>query len=147
MYAAPSDPPGVGTRRSAPHILVINDTQEILDLFRDLLEDEGYRVTLSSFAFQEIKDVVRINPDLVILDFLIGDEAKGWQMLQKMRMYRPTERIPVVVCTAALALVRELEGHLLTKGVVVVLKPFNIDDLLEVVRIALDPESVPKAPS
>jgi len=139
-------PSGAGQRHAPPHILVINDTQEILDLFRDLLEDEGYRVTLSSFAFQEVRDVVRIAPDLVILDFLIGDEAKGWQMLQKMRMYRPTEKLPVVVCTAALALVRELEGHLLTKQVVVVLKPFDVDELLEVVRIALDPESMPGAP-
>jgi CheY-like chemotaxis protein len=30
-----------------PHILVINDTQEILDLIQVLLEDEGYRVTTS----------------------------------------------------------------------------------------------------
>ena len=59
----PSDPPGAGTRRSAPHILVTNDTQENLDRFRDLLEDERYRVTLSSFAFQEVRDVVRIALD------------------------------------------------------------------------------------
>jgi DNA-binding response OmpR family regulator len=30
-----------------PHILIINDTQEILDLMQELLEDEGYRVTTS----------------------------------------------------------------------------------------------------
>ena len=30
-----------------PHILVIDDTQEILDLMAELLEDEGYRVTCS----------------------------------------------------------------------------------------------------
>jgi len=30
-----------------PHVLIINDTQEILDLMRELLEDEGYRVTTS----------------------------------------------------------------------------------------------------
>lgn len=136
-----------GRRHATPHILVINDTQEILDLFRDLLEEEGYRVTLSSFAFQEIQDVVRIAPDLVILDFLIGDEAMGWQMLQKLRMYRPTEKLPVVVCTAALALVRELEGHLLTKNVVVVLKPFDVDELLEVVQTALDPECLRQVPT
>ena len=59
----PSDPFGVGKRRSALHILVINDTQENLDRFRDLLEDGGCRVTLSSFAFQEIRDVVRIALD------------------------------------------------------------------------------------
>ena len=30
------------------HILVVNDTVEILDLFREILEEEGYRVSLFS---------------------------------------------------------------------------------------------------
>ena len=123
--------------RTRPHILVINDTQEILDLFRDILEDEGYRVTLSSFTFQDIHDVERLNPDLIVLDFLIGGDALGWQMLQKLRMYRPTSGIPIVVCTAALQLVRELEGHLRAKDIFVVLKPFDIDEIVAVVQLAL----------
>ncbi|MGN6484390.1 MAG: response regulator, partial [Thermomicrobiales bacterium] len=105
----------LGDEETCPHILVINDTQEILDLFKDILEDEGYRVTLSSFTFQDVHDVERLNPDLIVLDFLIGGDALGWQMLQKLRMYRPTAGIPIVVCTAALQLVRELEGHLRAK--------------------------------
>lgn len=130
------------------HILVINDTQEILDLFREILEDEGYRVTLASYAFQEVGDVARLDPDLVILDFIIGGESHGWQMLEKMKMSRPTASIPIIVCTAALNLVRELEGHLRAKEVFVVLKPFDIDDLLEAVQQALDSKgsTVPQTP-
>ncbi|MGC4106840.1 MAG: response regulator [Thermomicrobiales bacterium] len=120
-----------------PHILVINDTQEILDLFKDILEEEGFAVTLSSFTFQDVHDVERLAPDLVVLDFLIGGDALGWQMLQKLRMYRPTAGIPIVVCTAALQLVRELEGHLRAKDIFVVLKPFDIDEMVDVVRLAL----------
>lgn len=119
------------------HILVINDTQEILELFRELLEEEGYRVTLSSFALQELDDIVALAPDLVILDFIIGGEAHGWQMLQKMKMNRTTAAIPIIVCTAALQLVREIEGHLRAKDVLVVLKPFDIDELLQAVSLAL----------
>lgn len=118
----------------ARHILVINDTQEILDLFREILEEEGYRVSLYSYALQDISEVREIRPDLVILDFIIGGEALGWQMLQKMKMTRDTMDIPVICCTAALSLVRELDGHLRTKNVGVVLKPFDIDDLLEAVN-------------
>jgi len=128
---------------SRPHILVINDTQEILDLFSDILEDEGYRVTLSSFTFQDVHDVERLAPDLIVLDFLIGGDALGWQMLQKLRMYRPTAGIPIVVCTAALQLVRELEGHLRAKDIFVVLKPFDIDEMVSVVRLALARASDP----
>jgi CheY-like chemotaxis protein len=116
---------------------VINDTQEILDLFRDILEEEGYRVTLSSFTFQDVREVEQLAPDLIVLDFLIGGEALGWQMLQKLKMYRPTAGIPIVVCTAAVQLMRELEGHLRAKDIFVVLKPFDIDDMVQVVHLAL----------
>ncbi len=120
-----------------PHIVVVNDTQEILDLFRDILEEEGYRVSLYSYAFQEVGEIQSLRPDLVILDFVIGGEAHGWQLLQKMKMTRETMGIPVIVCTAALQLARELNGHLKAKNVTVVLKPFDIDDLLRAVASSL----------
>lgn len=116
------------------HIMVINDTQEILDLFREILEDEGHRVTLYSYAFRDLDEIKHDTPDLLILDFIIGGEAQGWQMLQKLKLDRATETIPVIVCTAAITLVRELEGHLKEKGVGIVLKPFDIDDLLREVN-------------
>ncbi|MDQ3540366.1 MAG: response regulator, partial [Chloroflexota bacterium] len=78
-----------------------------------------------------------LRPDLVILDFVIGGEAHGWQLLQKMKMTRQTMDIPVIVCTAALHLARELGGHLKAKNVGVVLKPFDIDELLQAVTISL----------
>jgi len=117
--------------------MVVNDTQDILDLFRDLLEEEGYRVSLYSFAFQDLAEVKQRKPDLVILDFIIGGEAQGWQLLQKMRMDRETMSIPIIVCTAAIALIRELEGRLRDKNVGIILKPFDIDDLLREVSRAL----------
>lgn len=117
-----------------PHILVVNDTQEILDLFKEILEEDGFRVSLYSYAFSDISELLEMRPDLVILDFIIGGESHGWTMLQKMKMSRATTNIPVVVCTAALQLARELEGHLRAKNVTVVLKPFDIDDLLDAIH-------------
>lgn len=124
-----------------PHIVVVNDTQEILELFREILEEEGYRVSLYSFTFNDISELVKLEPDLVILDFMIGGESHGWQLLQKMKMDRRTATIPVVVCTAAIRLVQELEGHLRAKGVGVILKPFDIDELVERVHDQLQAET------
>lgn len=125
------------TGTPARHILVVNDSQEILDLFREILEEEGYRVSLSTFAFRDLEEIIRLQPDLIILDFMIGGEDYGWQLLQKVRMSRATAAIPIVVCTAAVQLVRHLEGHLKEKRVGIVLKPFDIDDLLREVDVAL----------
>ena len=119
-------------------ILVVNDTQEILELFRMILEGEGYEVILSGFPIQQIQDVEAINPDLIILDFVFGDQKVGWQMLQMLKMQRSTETIPIIVCTAALDMVREQEGYLVSQGVHVVYKPFDIDHLVTNVKQLLE---------
>jgi DNA-binding response OmpR family regulator len=118
-----------------PRILVVNDTQEILELFRMLLEEEeGYDVVLSGFPIQKIKEIEQIKPDLIILDLVLGDEKSGMQMLQMLKMQQSTVAIPVLVCTAALKIVQEQEGYLVSQGVHVVYKPFEIDDLIANVK-------------
>jgi CheY-like chemotaxis protein len=120
-----------------PHILVINDTQEVLEVMQELLQDEGYRVTIYSTAIRDLKTILDIKPDLLILDHMMGDEEYGWQTIQKLRLNRELATLPVIVCTAAVKMVKELEGHLKAKGITVVLKPFDIDDLLQAVSAAL----------
>jgi DNA-binding response OmpR family regulator len=121
----------------AARILVVNDTPEILDIFRELLEGEGYEVVLYSFAIMDMQEVLRIEPDLVLLDYVFGSEKLGWQMLQKLRMTRETEGIPIVICTAATREVHDIEGYLQSQGIRVVPKPFNIGTLLDTVRLSL----------
>ena len=123
------------------HLLVINDTPAILQVFKDLFEDEGFRVTIDTFnsfdsgtKYAEIKTIA---PDVIILDFLIGGEPLGWQLLQLLRMDRETSKIPIVICTAAVKQVEELATHLLTLRVQVVIKPFEIDDVISAVHRAL----------
>jgi DNA-binding response OmpR family regulator len=123
----------------AARILVVNDTQEILELFRIFLEEEeGYEVVLAGFPMQHITDVEHINPDLIILDLIFGDEKTGWQMLQMLKMQRLTATIPVIVCTAAHDLVREQEGYLVSQGVHVLYKPFDLDHLRANVKQLLE---------
>jgi CheY-like chemotaxis protein len=123
------------TKADAPpkHILVINDTVAILELFRTLLEDEGFRVSTDDFSVDLLQMLGRVKedpPNLIVLDFIVMDEGKGWQFLQLLRMDRDTRAIPVIACTAAARLAEELHAHLDVMGVAVVLKPFDIDVLL-----------------
>ena len=122
----------------AERILIFNDDQDILDLFREVLEGEGgYEVILSAFMPGDIAEIARIRPDLVILDFIFGGEKLGWQLLQKMRMRHETAHIPAILCTAATRDVQEITGQLVAHGAVVVPKPFDIEELLDAVRRAL----------
>lgn len=115
----------------------MNDTQEILELFKDILVDEGYEVTLKSFAIRELDEIRGAMPDLIILDYLMNGEDSGWQTLQKLKMTTDLCDIPIIVCTAASNRIKEMEGHLKEMDVTVVLKPFNIDQLVGAVKAML----------
>jgi two-component system, OmpR family, response regulator VicR len=115
-----------------PHILVINDTQEILDLMQELLEDEGYRVT-TSLALLDITKVKALVPDIIVQDLLFeGTQELGWKFLTLARLDPQLARVPLVLCTAAVRTVTnpEMAEQLNQKGIRVVLKPFTIEDLL-----------------
>ena len=119
------------------HIVVINDDESILDLFRMILEGEGYKVSTSVEAMENVEDVERLKPDVVILDLKIGQQEEGWLMMQKLRMYPPTRFIPLILCTAALNEVRQQEDTLQDKGIPVVYKPFDIDEILKAISSVL----------
>ena len=130
------------------HILVVNDTEEILDLFRDIVEGLGHRMTAWSFSPDDLAKVTEIEPNLVILDLMLGPtELQGWALLQKLRMSPPTEDLPIIVCTAATNWVREQEGWLAANAVKVVLKPFKVQHLEHAIRQALDLPAVTASPN
>jgi len=117
-------------------ILVVDDSAEILALFRDLLEAEGFRVLVSAYTLRQLDTIVAEKPDLVILDLTVGREFTGWQTLQMMRMHPATAKIAVIICTAELQRVSTTQGYLTEHGVRVLLKPFEAPQLLTEVRIA-----------
>jgi len=125
--------PGAGKR-----VLIANDTQEILELFKDILEEMGFEVVLVSFAPRELDQVREAKPDIIVLDLIFGGrELAGWQLLQKIRMDRALERIPVILCSAAVRDVSEQQGYLTEQWVLIVLKPFTVSQLEEAVLEAV----------
>ncbi len=134
----------MATKHEQRCILVINDTPEILDLFRDILSEEGYQVTTDAFPLNTTAKLAEIKadrPDLIILDLIIGGEPLGLQFLQMLKMDRATRHLPVIICTAAHQQAAEMEAHLRELGVTVVLKPFDLDHLLaEIAKTWSQPE-------
>jgi CheY-like chemotaxis protein len=122
----------------AKHILVVNDTEEIVELFRDIIEGMGHRMSAMTYSPEELAAVREAEPDLVILDLMFGGEARGWQLVQKLRMAPDMAATPVIVCTADVVSAREREGWLLEQGIKVVLKPFSVSDLERAVTKAFD---------
>ena len=116
------------------HILAINNDPAVLGLFRDLLEEEGYRVTTQNYVDRELEKIKTVVPDLIVLDYMWADEDASWSLLQMLRMDPGTADIPIVLCTGAVREVGALADHLLAMGITVILKPFNIDQLVDAIR-------------
>ena len=132
------------SKKSATHILVINDTQEILELFSVILHDElGFEVTLDSYRPHILDDIKELKPDLIISDHVFGEEKIGWQLLQSLKMDRATASIPLIICSTAIKDLKEIEGHLAARDVGVLYKPFDVDELISLVNKKLQEAADP----
>jgi CheY-like chemotaxis protein len=130
----------LGERAPRAHVLIVNDTQAILDVMRELLEDEGYRVSVS-IETVELGRIKALQPDVIVQDLLFADSSQetGWKFLTLVRLDPTTAHIPLILCTAAIETVGDtlMAENLERLGVRVLLKPFNIDDLLTIMSEVL----------
>jgi DNA-binding response OmpR family regulator len=118
-------------------IMVINNSNDILALFQKILTTDDCEVFLQLFLNSDLREVRRIKPDLIILDYYVGREGVGWEFLQLLRMEDTTADIPVLICTTAVKLVHEIAGYLAAKHVSILRKPFGSRDLVGAVESAL----------
>ncbi|MDP9355084.1 MAG: response regulator [Chloroflexota bacterium] len=124
-----------------PHVLVMNDTQEILDLLRELLEEEGYRVSTSLYVL-DLTKIKTLAPDVIVLDVMFEGHDQGWKFLTLSRLDPEVCTIPLLLCTAAVQTVKRMQEHLASVDVSVVLKPFDLNHLLWAINQALSGREV-----
>jgi CheY-like chemotaxis protein len=127
----------MGGLTEAPLILVIDDDEAVLQVYQDLLEDDGYRLAIRSYPPSSTDDLRRARPDLILLDLLFGSDDSGWDFLGMIKDDPTTADIPVVVATANQRFVDRHRSRFDLWNCPVVLKPFDIEDLSTAVRNAL----------
>jgi DNA-binding response OmpR family regulator len=90
-------------------ILVVDDEPDILEVFRYLLENEGYRVVSALNGTDALALVNDKMPDLVLLDVLLPD-LDGYEVCRRMKDDPETMAIPVVMVTGVRTGPGKLEG-------------------------------------
>ena len=78
-------------------ILVVDDEKNILKLYQEELEDEGYTVVTANSGREALDIFESENPDMVTLDISMPD-IDGIQVLRQMKEKKPN--IPVIMLTA-----------------------------------------------
>ena len=124
-------------------ILAMNESDDVLELFRELLEEEGYRVTTQPYLDKNLRRIEDLGPDLILLDYMWAGDDSGWALLQMLKMNPGTSQIPILLCTGAVKQVEALRARLHDMQVRVILKPFNIDELTREVAAALGTAAAP----
>ena len=117
---------------NSPHILVIDDEQQILRAMRTILTEKHFKVTTASRGEEGLTLAAANEPDLVILDLGLPD-MDGVEVCARLREWTQT---PIIILS-----VRDSERDkvaALDQGADDYLtKPFGIEELLARVRVAL----------
>ncbi|OSP55259.1 sigma-54 dependent transcriptional regulator [Pseudoruegeria sp. SK021] len=117
-------------------ILIVDDERDIRELISDILEDEGFSTRLAGNSDDCMTALSDGLPALMILDIWLKDSTMdGIDILTKVK--RETPEVPVVIISGhgnieiAVAAIKQGAYDFIEK-------PFNIDQLLVVVRRAME---------
>jgi len=117
-------------------ILIVDDERDIRELVSDILKDEGYTTRLAANSDECMAEVVGDQPAMMILDIWLKDsQMDGIDILKTVKIDYPD--IPIVIISGhgnieiAVAAIKQGAYDFIEK-------PFNIDQLLVVIRRAME---------
>lgn len=109
-------------------IIVVDDDEEVLETIELVLEIGGYDVTPLANAEDIHETIQAINPDLIILDIVLG-KIDGRTICEEIKVNAKTKHIPVLMMSGLYK--TEQISRLATPPDDFMPKPFKMDVLLE----------------
>lgn len=82
------------------HVLIVDDNPINLELAGDLLELDGFQVTLLDHGAAAVIEAGNIQPDLILMDLRMPGMS-GLEAQQALQRCKTTCDIPVIVLTAS----------------------------------------------
>ena len=121
---------------SGERILVVEDNEKNMKLFRDVLSATGYRTLEATTGGEAVEMATEHAPDLVLMDIQMPD-FDGVEALRRLRADARTASLRVLAVTAQA--MRGDREHFLAAGFDGYLsKPVNVRELLGTVRQYID---------
>jgi DNA-binding NtrC family response regulator len=117
-------------RQKQFNIMIIEDEQDILLLYKDFLLSKGHKVVATSTTANEImSDYDRIHPDVALIDYKLPDDKNGIDAAIQILDKYPSAAILIV--TAYETVKKEIAKNSLfdNKRVEVLIKPLKLSQL------------------
>jgi two-component system cell cycle response regulator DivK len=84
---------------TGPQVLVVEDNERNMKLFRDVLQASGFRTLEATTGERAVELVLEHRPDLVLMDIQLPD-IDGVQALDRLRADDRFASVPVLALTA-----------------------------------------------
>ena len=91
-------------------IVIVDDDLDFAKVVKMRLESVGYKVSIALDTYLGMRDIVKNEPDLVILDLLMP-AGGGLTLLERIRSNPSTVTVPVVILTG-----KEIDEEIRTKA-------------------------------
>lgn len=112
-------------------VLVVEDEAYLCDLIGDVIESEGHTARKASNGLEALELMKQRKPQLVLLDMMMPI-MDGWEFMQALKANPQWDGVPIVIITAIYDVKRTQEQ---TGARTVITKPFDIDQIAEIVRL------------
>lgn len=112
-----------------PHILIVDDDNNINEMLTEALQGEGYTVSNAFSGTEALMVLSNVRPDLVLLDLMLPGMS-GEKLLPQIK------DIPVIVVSAK-ADVKDKVDLLMGGAADYITKPFDIEELLARISVQL----------
>ena len=117
------------------HILVVDDEVSVLNLVRNYLETNGFRVSTAVTADEGVVKAGTLLPNLVLLDLGLPG-SNGYEVTQQIRRKHSFSHMPIIIMTVRETMEEALQG--LEFGANdFILKPISVQNLVARVKICL----------
>lgn len=119
----------------AKRILVVEDNELNLKLFKDLLESHRYQVVDTRDGLEAFDLAKRSKPDLILMDIQLHG-ISGFDVIKQLKKDSDMKDIPIVAVTAFA--MKDDEERILQSGCqAYISKPISIGPFLETIRTFL----------
>lgn len=119
-----------------PKVLVVDDSEFMRKVLRNILEAGGYKVSEARNADEALEKYLREGADVITMDIVMPDKDG----IEAVRKIREANNKAKIIMISALGHQKTVMRSLEAGAVDFIIKPFTADDVLESVNAVLQME-------
>lgn len=116
-------------------ILIIDDDLGLQAVLKVALQDAGYTVLIAHDGEEGLARIGQVSfPGLILCDIMMPN-MDGVEMFERIKEHLQDDGIPIIIMTALNR--KSWFADIESEGAAIVQKPFEIDDLIRLIDLAL----------